>query len=144
MRGPSLTYPSERTCPPALRADLRRIEPTAALVYVGGGRWVLGTIRFHWPNVQKVVRTLVKLERETASQLNAFGHEADVNRDPAERADAARRQARNIYWLRALIQGFRPIADYHIEGEPDSRIVRDFEFRDFLYRVMPEIGRAHV
>ena len=136
MTIPSLTYPSERTCPPALRAELRGIEPTAELLYVGGGRWVLGTVRWYWPNVQKVMHALAKLERDTATQLNAFGLDADVNRDPAVRRSAAARQARTIYWLKLLIQGFRPVADYH--GDPDGRIVRDFELRDFLYRVRPD------
>lgn len=142
MTTPRIHYPSERTCPPALLAELRRVEPTAELLYVGEGRWVLGTVRPYWPNIQKAIGTLLKMERENASKLVAIAVDAEVNSDPARRREAARKSARNAAWLRVIIQGFRPIADYTITGEPDSRILLDFQRRDYLFRVQPDANDA--
>ena len=135
---PSLQYPSERTCPPALLAELRRIEPTAELLYVGEGRWLLGTVRFRWDNYAKAARALAKIERDNATNLTAIVAHAEVGRDKATLRAAAYRQSRNMAYLRAVMQGFRPIADYTIQGEPDSRIVHDFARRDWLFRVAPD------
>jgi hypothetical protein len=141
MMAPRIDYPSERTCPPALLAELRRIDPTAELLYVGEGRWILGAVRFNWPVVQKAIGALTKIEAQTATYLTVDytmdTPAAEVNRNPAERRAAAARQARTLAWCRALIQGFRPIAEYH--GDPGGHIVRDFEMRDFIHRALPDL-----
>ncbi len=102
-----IDIPGRREARWELLADLREIDPTVDLHYVGEGYWVLGSVR---PN---------RLRYEQAGALLKEGH---------DRSTWMRR-----LWELAL-HGFSHIGTYRIYGDPDSRIVHDLRERDWLYR----------
>lgn len=99
----------------ALLRDLRGVDPLAELYYAGEGEWWLGVVKFHSPR------------RKKGSYLCRV---------------ATRRDITNWTMLRIgklMQQGFGLIARYRIQGEPDSRIVRDFQMRDWIWRMQAEL-----
>jgi hypothetical protein len=104
-----VAVPIEREAPAWLVEQLRGVDPTVALVYMGEGRWWLGTVTT--PNRHRY-RTGMRLLKRTRRS---------AHRDP---------------WLyrQALLtcQGFVLIAEY--AGEPSGAWVDDFARRDHEWR----------
>ena len=102
-----IPIPGLRECRWQLLADLREIDPTVDLHYLGEGIWVLGAVK---PNQWRY---------DTAGGVLRGGH---------DRSTWMRRT-----WELGL-HGFTRINNYLIQGEPDSRIVHDLRVRDWHYR----------
>lgn len=107
--------PQARYAPEDTRRRLRELDPTAECVYLGRGRWMVGKVR---PNAlvrQRAVNMLAKMDLELSQgkKLSEKGKE----------------KAR--FALLAL-QGFRPVAEYHMP-EPDGSVIRDFEQSRWLW-----------
>lgn len=117
-----------RPTPLLLLASLRDIDPTAELVYVGGGEWWLGAVRTNESRAVKgrlIIEQMDKLE-------NAVQHHPSI--------------VRNRCLGQLLLQGFARIASYKGPGEASgvltvmttpeymTTILEDFRERDFHYR----------
>jgi hypothetical protein len=113
-------FPRLRTTPDYVVRGLREVDPTAELVYIGRGKWLLGSVRWDRRHVSAARKRLDA----------AFGA---VKRIGQWKASHPRVGQRVAYWTLAL-QGFRPIAEYKLQGEPDSRIVNDFRRMDWMYK----------
>lgn len=110
-----------RTTPPALLLQLREIDPTAELVYVGEKQWWLGAVR---SNDER---------RKAGEHVLAF-ESRRTNPNP-----------RNVMLGKLLLQGFARIQAYHCAGDPAltvtdadgdiCSIVEDFRARDKAWRV---------
>jgi hypothetical protein len=108
-----VTFSSDRD-PGVVLDRLRELDPATELVYFGNGRWVLGRVV---PNSNRIRRGLAILRTEAMA--------AHPSLDGLRIGELTR-------------QGFGVIAEYQIQGEPDSRIVEDFRIRDWLFRTDPE------
>lgn len=107
-----LDVPADRTAPAHVAEGLRAVDPTAVLHYAGDGLWLLGSVR---PNA---------LARAQAEAMLARSAAAGVSDAP-----------RGVDQLARLVrQGFRPIGEYQLQGEPTSAVVHDFRRRDWQYR----------
>ena len=104
----------EREAPEALLEDLRRIDPTADLKYLAPLKWVLGTVQQTGGLRAKCMRLLHGPWHRLRDGL-----EIDII---------------NYKLLQLGLQGFSVIQAYALR-DPDGRIVRDFELRDWNYRV---------
>lgn len=87
---------------------------------MGRGSWLLGSVRWD--------RRHVNSARERLDA--AFTTRQRIGGWKASNPRVGRRVA---YWTLAL-QGFRPIAEYKLQGEPDSRIINDFRRMDWMYK----------
>lgn len=103
----------QRECSWQLLADLREIDPTVDLHYLGNGVWVLGSVR---PNKHRYVQ---------AGRLLRDGHDRST-------------WMRRLWEL--TIYGFARVGVYQIQGEADSRIVTDFRQKDWRYRHEREVA----
>ena len=102
---------SQRTAPADVMARLREIEPTAELVYLGAGHWLLGSVR----------PTRVR-EREGCRAIGRWRQLPEEKRSPGR-----------LLRAQLIRQGFAPIELYEV-NDPDGRIVRDFRRRDWRWR----------
>lgn len=105
----SVAVPVERTAPAWLLAQLRRVDPTVDLVYVGEGKWWLGAVttptRFRYRTGMRLLRRALRSARPLA---------------------AIARQGLLV------CQGFTLITEY--QGDPSGAWVDDFARRDFEWR----------
>lgn len=115
----------EREAPEHLLRRLRVIDPTAELLYLGRGEWVLGVMTDD-PRVRMAGKRLVQSCERVAAKLRA----KDITHDHRRR------------WRMGLARqlGFRLTAEYEIRGEPTAAIVRDQEAMDFLHRTLTMQG----
>lgn len=104
-----IALPGTREPPSWLLAELREIDPTVDLHYTGHGYWLLGAVK---PNRER---------REIAQKIKG------------QRSRSTRSYSR---WLlpELALEGFGLIGYWHIQGEPDGRIVNDFRRTDHAYR----------
>lgn len=129
-------YPSPRTCPPDILRGLRAVDPLAELLYAHDGQWILGVCRFSWPAYQSAWQALDQLER-TVTKLPYVHGTAEETFLELERRALSNHQKREFN--RLALQGYRQIGVY-AQHDPDQRIVRDFEYRDFEHRVFADLG----
>ena len=120
-----------REAPEALLRDLEAVDPAAALVYAGPRRWVLGRVVPNEPRRAMAARVLASYAKATVPTWAS----ADEKRAAALRLEESRRFAR------LALQGFAVIAEYPL-NDPDSRILFDFQLRDFLYRFAADLEFA--
>lgn len=107
-----LDIPQLRVCPVEVLRDLRLIVPTAELVYMGEGMWLLGSVER--TNLRERAGRY-KIQRARSAQIRS-------------RRDLAR--WRYVAWEGELLtQGFAPIKVF--EGDPDSRIVEYLREREY-------------
>ena len=93
-------------------ARLRDVDPTAELIYLGAGQWLLGSVQ---PNEARRLAGGRMIARQLAL--------------PPERRSVGAIRLGTLFR-----QGFRPIAIYE-EADLDSGfVVADFRFRDWRYR----------
>lgn len=120
-----------REAPEPLLRALRVIDPTAELLYLGEGRWVLG----HTVNderVRKVGERALKANKGAANQLEKLRM---IGKLRGARLDEARFEIRTKrIFGEARRLSFRPTSEYVFQGEPNGSIVRDQETMEFLYR----------
>lgn len=98
---------------------LRTVDRGADLAYLGAGRWLL---------VVKKPHNSIR-QQGAATMLDALTAEL---RNGTEKSTAQIKQ-RARYALLAYY-GYSPVAQYDVQGSPDSAIVDDFRRRDWLYR----------
>lgn len=104
----------ERFAPRHLLQQLKQVDKDAELVYVGDGAWWVGTYR---PNIKN---------RATGSRKVKVAQEM---------ADVA--EARRMERVGRLQQaGFVYLKEYVVQGVPDGRIARDFEYADWMNRMV--------
>lgn len=115
----------ERAAPDPVLRGLRVIDPTAELIYLGHGRWLLGRVVPHEPI------------RKAGERLAASCHRATKNRNTASRSLAQSDYDRNLL-AQLRLRGFQPTTEYRVYGEPTGAIVRDQEVMDFLYRTLSD------
>lgn len=102
-----IRIPGQRECSWQLLTDLREIDRTVDLHYLGEGVWMLGSVK---PN---------KWRYEAAGAVLRSEH---------DRSTWMRR-----LWELGLY-GFARMGEYKIYGEPNSRILQDFARKDWHYR----------
>lgn len=107
----------EREAPEGLLRALRVIDPTAELIYLGDGNWMLGRIRPSEPL------------RQAGARLARSCRLATKHRSTLLPTDYRRHLVAQLRML-----GFQPTTEYHVQGEPTAAIVRDQEVMDFLWR----------
>lgn len=105
----------EREAPEHLLRALRVIDPTAELVHLGGGRWLLGRVVSD-ERLRVAGQRLVKSSREAVK-----------GRKPTP----IDRRRHLVGQLR--LHGFQPTAEFFYAGEPTSRIVREQELMQWLW-----------
>lgn len=130
MTASALDFPQARTAPAHVIDGLRAVDPSAALVYLGDGRWLLGSVRpsaIRRAQAASIIQNALDTFDRTGARTGAKG---DPHADP-------RTRDRLALGLLAY-QGFSPIAEYTIAGEPDSAIVHDLARRDWLYRTLSD------
>lgn len=116
MRCPPLvTPPTSREAPAELVQALRETDPTADMLYLGDGSWVVGRVRRHTPR------------QEAALNILRSGMKDAL----AGRVDEAA-WTKRLRYARAVREGFAPFALYQFERGPDARVVR--EFREAVWR----------
>lgn len=121
-------------CPPEIGAGLRAIDPLAELVHLGGAEWLLGVRK---PNP----RASEQIERQLKTIATTKNEVADV----ADRARVDLEMAKELQLLQLFASGFRPIHIYTIDGDKSlHEIVKDFETRDYNWRVRPEEAFAEL
>lgn len=104
----------ERFAPRHLLQQLKQVDRDAELVYIGDGAWWVGTFR---PNLKN---------RATGS------HKVKVAQDMADVAEARRMERVG----RLQQAGFVYLKEYVVQGVPDGRIARDFEYADWMNRMV--------
>lgn len=122
---PHVQFPQIRTAPIDVVRGLREVDPTAELVYMERGRWLLGSVRWNRDLVQQSARILARAI-EAASRASKFA--------PTHQMEQLRRIRGRVQFAVLGSQGFRPITEYVIQGAPNSRIVEDFRRRDWMFK----------
>lgn len=107
----------ERSAPAVLLHQLRQIEPTAELVYMGQGEWWLGSVQ---PSTTQTMR------EAGARKMRAVNAQTAMTKLTA---DAIRMHRVG----RLQQQGFQVINKY--EGEPSGRIVKDLIEADWRWKL---------
>jgi len=112
---------SDRDPPEGVLRQLRVIDPSLDLHYLGAGRWAVGAVR---PNV---VRRAIAIK-----MLHNMQYVPD---------DPRFKQRHRLATL--VADGFGVIAAYKFVGEPTSQIVEDVRQRDYTYmhRAEQELAR---
>lgn len=131
-----VTFPSERTCPPEVLRGCRAVDPSAELLYAGGGRWMLGAVRFNWLAYKQAWHAVDKLYANVTKLPYQNGTAEETL---AELEARGRANAQKLAFNQLALQGYRHIAIYD-QNDPDWRIVKDFEYRDFELRVFADLG----
>lgn len=109
-----VAFPQAREAPVEIRRQLRALDPTAEVIYLGPRQWVVGRVR---PN-REVVRVATAMLDNTAGVLTTAARNSHS------------RRLRVALALLAL-QGFRPVQEYAL-NDLDGRVVADFERSRFL------------
>lgn len=108
MRYASDVIPAERRAPPRVLAALRRVDPTADLLYLGEGEWWLGSMK---PNQHR----------------RRIGE--NIKRIELAKPHPSWAQLR---YAEAAMLGFTFIATVY--GEPNGQTVDQFRESDWVYR----------
>lgn len=115
----------EREAPRDVLRGLRVIDPTAELIYLGTGRWLLGRVVSSAPI------------RAAGERLAASCTRATKTRNTASRTLTPEDYDRHLM-AQLRLRGFQPTTEYRVCGEPTGAIVRDQEVMDFLYRTLSD------
>lgn len=115
----------EREAPRDVLRGLRVIDPTAELIYLGAGRWLLGRVVSSEPI------------RAAGERLAASCSRATKSRNTASRTLTREDYDRHLM-AQLRLRGFQPTTEYVVYGEPTGAIVRDQEVMDFLHRTLSD------
>lgn len=110
MRIDPLDFSQARTAPEDVVRGLEALDPTACLVHLGGTRWLVGKVR---PNVHA---------RSTAEQM--LDHWTRAVQSGKRLSPQGQQRVR---FAQLALLGVRPVDQYTIMGDPDGRIVKEFE-----------------
>jgi hypothetical protein len=111
MRTPWLvSFPQAREAPEDVRRQLRALDPTAEVIYLGPRRWLVGRVR---PNSE--VRTIAERMLATYASLPVTEQ---------IRMSQAKRRYR-VALAELARQGFRPV-DVYTGRDADARLVHEF------------------
>ncbi len=132
-------FPHLRRPPHHVVAGLRQVDPTADLVYLGWGKWLLVSVQPDRMDMWYKKRNgqFSTLRRDALEILvNARRLLALWETDHKYQANpgAFRRLIGRYDFAQLAVMAARPIAEYRIQGEPTSAIVDDFRRMDWLYR----------
>lgn len=108
-------FPEARTVPTDILRELRELDPTCEVVYLGPRQWLVGRVR---PN-RAARRIAERMMESVTSTLSVSA------------ANATARRARVALAMLGL-QGFRPVAEYRL-NDLDGRVVN--EFRESQWRM---------
>lgn len=119
--------------PPEIDAALKRIDPAAELLHLGGKKWWLG-VRAPNPEAKEKGRLADAYDKASTPASSIY--------DPAERAVAQVELEKEFIMLQTMAGGFRPIDVYSV-GTGDGEwtmweIVEDFRIRDYNWRTQTE------
>lgn len=121
----------EREAPGLLLRALRVIDPTAELLYLGRGRWLLGQV----VSDRRIVKVGTRALRANRGASRAYENlKLRGKLSTAQIAAAEHDLKANDILARARMLGFRPTSEYTVIGEPSGAIVRDQEVMEYLYR----------
>ena len=102
--------PTGRTAPPEIVRALKEVDPTAELVYMGDRRWDLLRLR----------------PKNDARAKVAFGMLMNAYRACEKGHLAEAGWYRALRFARLLRQGYIVFGRYHLDRDPDAKIVREF------------------
>lgn len=105
----------DRVAPEHLLRRLRVIDPTAELIHIGEGRWMLGRIL----SDERI--------RQAGQRQARSAREAIRGRKP----NVIDKRRHIVAQLRLL--GFQPTSEFFVKGEPTARILREQELMQFLW-----------
>lgn len=118
MRIDPLDFSQARMAPEYVMRGLEELDPTACIVHLGGVRWLVGKIR---PS---------SLVRADACEM--FDHWTRAVQGSGRRLSPSGRM--RVRFAQLALLGVRPVELYTILwGEPDGRIVADFERSRWLW-----------
>lgn len=126
-------YPHEFDAPSDILRQLRYVDPTADLLYLGWGQWQLVSVR---PDRAKMDVGARRLEASSL-QLRRWDADFSMSRAPGI---FRRLWRRRLYWT-AVSQGARPITKYHfafVRRFGLEAIVADFRRMDWMHRTATE------
>lgn len=110
-----VSVPTTREVPAEIRRGLRALDPTAEVIYLGWGKWMVGKVRPTDESVRIAQRMLRNYWRLPAG------------------ARATKRSLQRYRFALACQQGFRPVAQYVLR-DVDDRLVRDFQVSQWKMR----------
>jgi hypothetical protein len=126
-------YRHDYDAPADILRRLRETDPTADLLYLGWGKWLLVSVR---PNSAMMATGRRRLAA-AARLLQRWDTDPKLKQNPG----AFRRlYQRWLYWL-AVSQGARPICDYErkfVKRYGLEAIVQDFRCMDWMHRTARE------
>lgn len=119
--------------PPEVVAQLREVDPRAELIYVGKGRWMLGTVRHDRLLYVKAVRAvgayltvLTYAVREAKSHVDG-GPDLELTR-------ANLKELNFRLWKKLLqLQGFKVVCTFR-QNMPDSTFAEAFRAGDWIWK----------
>lgn len=100
-----IDHPFSREAPPELVRRLRDVDPTLRILYWGQGRWRVGRVR---PTIERTVAGTRMLR-----DLFSYALQGRVDEE---------HWYRNLRWSHLIREGFAPLAEYRIQGEPTAAI----------------------
>jgi len=103
-----IDVPQTREAPGDVVRALRALDPSAEVIYLGFGRWIVGKPRPTRDTYRIASRMLRTYWRMPAA------------------AWASKRGVQRYHFALAALQGFRPVHEYRLR-DLDSRVVRDFQ-----------------
>jgi hypothetical protein len=135
---PYLQHSQSRATPSHVVRDLREIDPTADLYYLGWKKWVLVSVRPHIDHQHAALRMVLGSPASPAGParpgLRFLLRRWEVDPKLRQNPGAFRQLLQKYEMALLMAQGARPIAEYVIQGEPTSAIVDDFRRMDWMYR----------
>lgn len=129
------TPPGGRLPPPEVVDGLREVDPTAELIYVGKGRWLLGSVQPDRERRKLAVRAMAAYRTVLDHTAPAAGSHVEGAGTPLQLDAKTRAELRYRLWRKKLqLQGFRDITLFR--QEPDSAVVDAFRMMDWFHRHM--------
>jgi len=111
MRISPLDFPQARMAPESVMRGLEDLDPSACVVHLGGKTWIVGKVR---PNsvARGVAETMMSNWTRAVQGGKRLSKQGQLR----------------VRFAQLALLGFRPVSQYEIQGEPDGRIVKEFEF----------------
>ena len=125
--------PGGRMPPPEVVAQLREVDPRAELIYVGKGRWMLGTVRHDRELYVKAVRavgaylTVLLHATPMAKSHVDGGPQLEINRKTLAELNFR-------LWKKLLqLRGFKVVCVFR-QNMPDSHFAEAFRAGDWIWK----------
>ena len=119
--------------PPEVVAQLREVDPRAELIYVGKGRWMLGTVRHDRELYVKAVRAVgAYLTVLTYAVAGAQSH-VDGGPDLCLTRDNLKELNFRLWKKLLQLQGFKVVCTFR-QNMPDSTFAEAFRQGDWIWK----------